>query len=69
MTSSIIEASQDLTKLPVISNVLTHVAPTLNKPGGIKLDAPAPVGVKAPQAIDQGLTGGASNSTSSLDRI
>ncbi len=53
VVSSIVDFGSDPSKLPTVSNVLTHFAPTAGKEGGLQRNEPAPIGQPAPQSLDQ----------------
>lgn len=68
VVSSLVNYNVDETQLPSRTDVLTHVAPTIGKTGGLQASDAAPVGVKAPASLDTAVANispnGAINATS-----
>ena len=52
VVSSIVTYIEGGTELPRLSDTVTHFAPTAGKDGGIELQAPPPIGIKAPASLD-----------------
>lgn len=63
VTSTVTEYPETEAELPERTEVLTHVAPTVGKTGGLQEGEDVPVGAAAPPALDEALVDGSNTTT------